>query len=252
MSSDSQLRLEPLPVPRTYDLEVVSVEDWTATLRRIVLRAPELRDLDYRVGQDLMLKLDSGRGLVNRRYTIRRVDLPRGEVEIDVVRHGSGPGARWADATRPGERLLDVVAPRGKITVDPGAAWHLFIGDETAIPAMFHMAESLPDPRTVRVLLEVGDALDAPPPPPGLAGTVHFVNRSGGPPGADGPLLAAAADADLPASRGRAYIAGEARTVLAVRDLLQRRGLTRDQMAVKAYWRRDQPNLDRGEPDPAE
>ena len=46
MSSDSQLRLEPLPVPRTYDLEVVSVEDWTATLRRIVLRAPELRDLD--------------------------------------------------------------------------------------------------------------------------------------------------------------------------------------------------------------
>ncbi len=241
-----------MPVPRRFDLEIVSVEDWTQTLRRIVLRAESLRQLDYRPGQDLMLKLESGRDTVNRRYTIRRADLGRGEVEIDVVRHGSGPGARWAESARPGERLFDVVAPRGKITIDRGVDWHLFIGDETAIPAMFHMAESLPDPRKVRVLLEVGWPVEAPPPPPGLDGAVHFVHRSGGPPGADGPLLAAAAGAPLPAGRGRAYIAGEARTVLAVRDLLQGRGLTRDQMAVKAYWRRDQPNLDRGEPDSAE
>ena len=83
-----------MPVPRRFDLEIVSVEDWTQTLRRIVLRADSLRQLDYRPGQDLMLKLESGRDTVNRRYTIRRADRGRGEVEIDVVRHGSGPGAR--------------------------------------------------------------------------------------------------------------------------------------------------------------
>jgi NADPH-dependent ferric siderophore reductase len=257
MAADSRDRPEgiatpPMPAPRTFDLEVVLVEDWTDTLRRIVLGAESLRQLDYRPGQDLMLKVESGRGPVNRRYTIRAADLRRGEVEIDVVGHGSGPGARWAASARPGDRLLEVVAPRGKITIQKDAAWHLFIGDETAIPAMFHMAESLPAPRRALVLLEVGRASEAPQPPAGLRGAVNFVDRSGAPPGADGPLLAAAAELDLPSGWGRAYIAGETATVLALRDLLQRRGLTRDQMAVKAYWRRDQPNLDRGEPEPPE
>lgn len=240
---------DALPTPRPFDLEVAAVDDWTPTLRRILLRSESLRELDYRPGQDLMVKVKSGGSLVSRRYTIRRAELGRGEVEIDVVLHGSGPGARWAAGARSGDQLSDVIAPRGKITLDRQADWHLFIGDETAIPAMFRMAEAVADPHRARVLLEVGQRHEAPPAPPGLEQVVEFVDRAGGPPGADGPLLGRAAAVELPSGRGRVYIAGEATTALAVRDLMQRRGLSRDQLAVKAYWRRDRPNLDRGEPE---
>ncbi len=241
-----------LPPPQTYDLEVVAVEDVSPAMRRIVLSSSALGEFDYRPGQDLMLKVESSGQLVNRRYTIRAWNATGGEVEINVVRHGMGPGARWAGSVRPGDRLPDVVAPRGKITVDQDAEWHLFLGDETAVPAMFHMAESLPSPGTARLLLEVGGEGDAPQPPPRVRDQVTFVSRDGLPPGDDQALIAAAARADLPSSRGRVYIAGEARTALAIRDLLVGRGLSRERMAVKAYWRRDQPNLDRGEPEPAE
>jgi hypothetical protein len=87
---------------------------------------------------------------------------------------------RWAAAAQPGAHV-EAIGPRGKITVDPSADWHLFAGDDSAIPASLAMAESLPTANHAVVVLEVdGEAdeqqartLDGPQIP------VHWLHRDG-------------------------------------------------------------------------
>jgi NADPH-dependent ferric siderophore reductase len=58
-----------------------------------------------------------------------------------------------------------------------------------------------------------------------------------------------ATDIALPPGRGHAYIGGELRVVAAVRQVLADRGLARDQLSAKAYWRRGVANAAHGEPE---
>jgi NADPH-dependent ferric siderophore reductase len=239
--------------PSTLGLEVVEVTDLNSSMRLIRLGGTELAGFVHAPGQDLMLKLpgDDGRP-VSRRYSIRRFDQTAQTIEINVVLHGAGPAARWASAVRPGDRMAEVVAPRGKITTDPSASWHLFAGDETAVPAMFNMLESLPARATAQLILEVGGREDQLEAQPVAESSFSWLHRGTAHAGDAGRLLAALAEVNLPVGRVHAYLAGEARTVLALRDLLVGRGLVREQISVKAYWRSDRANLDKGEPQPAE
>jgi NADPH-dependent ferric siderophore reductase len=61
-------------------------------------------------------------------------------------------------------------------------------------------------------------------------------------------VAAAAAAEPLPAGPGHVYLAGEARAVLALRDVLRDRGLGDGQVSPKAYWGRGRANADHGEP----
>jgi NADPH-dependent ferric siderophore reductase len=239
--------------PSTLGLEVVEVTDLTSSMRLIRLGGAELTGFVHAPGQDLMLKLagDDGRP-VSRRYSIRRFDQRAQTIELNVVLHGDGPAARWAQTVRPGDRLAEVVAPRGKITTDAAASWHLFAGDETAAPAMFNMVESLPASATAELIFEVGGPEDELVPEPLAASRLRWLHRGADQPGEGRRLLPALAEVRLPEGPVHAYLAGEGRTVLALRDLLVGRGLAREQISVKAYWRADRPNLDRGEPQPAE
>src|ERR1700684_1521441 len=116
----------------------------TPHMHRLRLTAPQLARFGYAPGQDVMLLVDiEGNRPVRRRYTIRALDQPSAMLTLDVVRHGDGPGERWVRATRPGDRI-EGIGPRGKITTAEGADWHLFVGDDSALPAIFAMAESLP------------------------------------------------------------------------------------------------------------
>jgi hypothetical protein len=126
----------------------------TPTMRRIRCTAPGLADLSYRPGQDLMLAVPAAGASFRRRYTIRSFDPAAPSVDIDVVLHGDGPAAAWAASVQPGGRI-EAIGPRGKVTVDADADWHLFAGDDSAVPASLAMAESLPDPDRALVVLEV-------------------------------------------------------------------------------------------------
>ena len=132
-------------------------------MHRLQLTAPELAGLHYLPGQDMMLLVGvEGNRPVRRRYTIRDLDTARQSVTLDVVRHGDGPGEQWVSAAQPGD-TIEGIAPRGKITTSPDADWHLFIGDESALPAIFVMAESLPAERQAVILLEIPEAADEQP-----------------------------------------------------------------------------------------
>jgi NADPH-dependent ferric siderophore reductase len=194
----------------------------------------------------------SGGELVRRRYSIRRFDAGAGTLEINALATGNGPGASWARRAQPGDVLAEVVAPRGKITVDSSARWHLFAGDETAVPAMLRMTEALPPSVPVWQVFEVESELEEVTVSARLRSSVHWLHRRGRPVGRPSLLLPALAESPLPDGPGHAYLAGEAKVVLAMRDLLVARGIPRAWISAKAYWRADAANLDRGEPESIE
>src|SRR5690349_16071572 len=128
-----------LAAARRLTFEVVESEQMSPSMQRVVLTAPELDGFRYEPGQDVMLLVAAdGRRPVRRRYTIRSLDRDTLTLTLNIVRHGDGPGERWLRAARPGD-TIEGIGPRGKITTSPDADWHLFMGDESAMPAILAM-----------------------------------------------------------------------------------------------------------------
>ncbi|BDZ43710.1 siderophore-interacting protein [Paraoerskovia sediminicola] len=99
-----------------------------------------------------------------RTYTVRAVRQDRKEIDVDVVLHGDGgPASRWANAAVPGTHLVIFGpnalydGPSGGLEFRPPEASHalLLAGDETAVPAIASICESLPDDAVGDVFLEV-------------------------------------------------------------------------------------------------
>jgi NADPH-dependent ferric siderophore reductase len=123
-----------------WDLGVTRAWAITPTMRRLRGTSPGLAALSHLPGQDRMLAVPAPDGqFVRRRYTIGSFDPANATIDIDVALHGDGPGATWAAAVQPGAHV-EAIGPRGKVTVDPSADWHLFAGDDSAIPASLAMA----------------------------------------------------------------------------------------------------------------
>lgn len=150
----------PLADTRKLHFEVAASQLLTPHMQRLELTAPELDGFSYAPGQDVMLLVAAdGRKPVRRRYTIRQLDRSALRLTIDVVRHGDGPGERWVRSAAPGDRI-EGIGPRGKVVPSPEADWHLFMGDESAMPAILAMTESLPGDAEATLVLEVPEAAD--------------------------------------------------------------------------------------------
>jgi len=229
----------------------VATADLTPTMRRIRCTAPTLASFSYTPGQDLMLAVPTPSGeTFRRRYTIRALDPTSPALDLDVVLHGDGPAAAWATSARPGDHV-EAIGPRGKITIDPGADWHLFAGDDSAIPASLAMAESLPDPDPVIVVLEVDGTLDEQTTyvADGRKIRVRWLHRGGADPASSANLVAALEAVELPSGHGHAYLAGELGVVAAMRAALLARGMEAEQISAKPYWRAGRANAAHGEPE---
>ena len=237
-----------LAAARRLSFNVVESERISPSMQRIVLTAPELAGFRYEPGQDVMLLVAAeGTRPVRRRYTIRSFDRDTLMLTLNVVRHGDGPGERWVLAARPGD-TIEGIGPRGKITTSPGADWHLFMGDESAMPAILAMTESLPGDAEATLVIEIpgpDDEQELLAPPRSRLSWLHRVN---GPAGDPGFLAAEAAAVELPPGDGHAYLFGEASVVLRLREILATRGIRQDQMSPKAYWGRGRANAGHGEP----
>jgi NADPH-dependent ferric siderophore reductase len=234
-----------------WDLEVIDSTQITPSMRRIRCTAPGLAQLSYLPGQDVMLSVPTPSGpSFRRRYTIRSFEPDVPAIAIDFVLHGDGPAAAWAASVQPGGRI-EGIGPRGKITVDPHADWHLFAGDDSALPASLAMAESLPEPDSAVVILEVDGADDQQrtDAPDGRELSVHWVHRAGEDPASGAHLVAALAAVPLPSGRGHAYLAGELGVVAAMRRVLLERGMAAGQISAKPYWRAGRANAAHGEPE---
>src|SRR3712207_3593739 len=112
-----------------------------------------------------------------RSYTVRAARPLDREVDVDFVLHGPmGPASAWAEQASPGDAVV-LVGPNARFAGTPGGVeWRpppgaralLLAGDETAVPALSAIAESMPPGTGARVLLEVpteDDVLDLDVPP---------------------------------------------------------------------------------------
>jgi NADPH-dependent ferric siderophore reductase len=206
-------------------------------MRRVTVRAEALVGLQLRPAQDveLLLREESGRR-VKRRYTIRNHRRGSGEADLDVLLHGAGPGSAWAASAGAGDPI-EFQGPRGKLTVD-NAAWHLLCGDESALPAIAAIAESLPPDEPAIAVIEVRDGADELPVP----ARTQWIHRGDRAPGDPELLVAATTALELPAGSGAAYLMGETRTMVAVRGVLESGGLAHDSIFVKGYWNIGRPD----------
>lgn len=176
----------------------------------------------------------------SRRYTVRAFDSERRLLTIDFVAHGDvGYAGRWAQRARPGDRL-QMVGPSGAYRPDPDADWYLFVGDESALPAIAASIEVLPDAArgVVRVVVDSPEHEFEIPVCDGL--DVAWLHRSA----AAHPerlLVDSIAALAWPAGRPDVFVHGEAAEVRAIRrHLLAERGIDRDRASISPYWRRGQ------------
>src|SRR5262245_8097652 len=132
----------PLASTTRLDLQVVDSARLTPHMQRLRLTAPQLDRFAYLPGQHVRLLVAAQANRpVRRRYTIRELDRAARLLTLDIVLHGDGPGERWVRSAQPGDRI-EGIGPRGKITTSAAADWHLFMGDESALPAMVVMTEA--------------------------------------------------------------------------------------------------------------
>ena len=187
-----------------------------------------------------------------RRYTIRSFDPAAPSVDIDMVLHGDGPAAAWAASVQPGGRI-EAIGPRGKVTVDPAADWHLFAGDDSALPASLAMAESLPDPDRALVVLEVDGPEDQQQAyaADGREIPVHWLHRAGADPASRRAAgRRARSSTSRPGTGTPTWQASSAWWRQCAAALLER-GMTAEQISAKPYWRAGRANAAHGEPERA-
>lgn len=238
----------PLAAARRLSFEVVENGQISPSMQQIVLTAPELAGFRYDPGQDVMLLVAAdGTRPVRRRYTIRSLDRQALALTLNIVRHASGPGERWVSQARAGDSI-EGIGPRGKITTSPAADWHLFMGDESAMPAILAMTESLPGDADATLVIEVPEPDDEQELLAPARTRLSWLHRLSGAAGGSALLGAEAAEIDLPPGDGHAYLFGEASVVLRLREILAVRGLRQEQISPKAYWGLGRGNAGHGEP----
>jgi NADPH-dependent ferric siderophore reductase len=172
---------------------------------------------------------------VTRTYTVRSLDAGAQRLTLDFVTHGEeGLAAPWAARAEPGD-VLTLSGAGGAYRPDPDMDWHLFAGDESALPAISSALEALGRDARGIAYLETADAghyLDAAVP----AGVdVVWLDRPE--PGTQPRLLAdAIAAGRWPAGRAGVFAHGERESIKAVRAALQDRLSEADELSLSGYW----------------
>ncbi|MFD7226344.1 siderophore-interacting protein [Streptomyces sp. NPDC059892] len=234
-------------------------------------REPVMPDPARADWYDAWRELDPGIRGVMRTYTVRELRRDPHELVIDFALHGtegkdgpgtrgeaeggdgegscggtavdamSGPATRWARAARPGARIA-VLAPVDaenagyEFRPPDGTGWILLTADESALPAVAGILESLPPGMPARVWIEVQDPADRQELPTEADAETVWLTRGHHAPSATADAIRAAA---LPGGTPYAWVAGESATVKAVRrHLVGERGFDRKTVTFSGYWRR--------------
>jgi NADPH-dependent ferric siderophore reductase len=239
--------------PATRRMRVRAIHTLSPRMRRVVFTGThptELADLaNAPPGAAIKLMFPQGTAgatrTLGRAYTVRHYHAERGELDIDFVVHDEtpaaqhGPAARWLERAAPGDEV-EFAGPKRGFVADPSAPWTLLIGDETALPAIFAILESLPEPAQVQAYIAIGDARARLP----LDGTfaahprsrnIHWVESDAAHAGA--MMVGALTAQPMPAGTPQVFLAGESSLLKQVRALLEGAwAVPREAIDAKGYW----------------
>ncbi|GAA3490488.1 siderophore-interacting protein [Streptomyces cremeus] len=183
---------------------------------------------------------------IGRNYTVRdhRAEGRHGEgaeLDVDFVLHEDadgrlGPASQWAHDATPGDEIG--IFDEGITFLPPErTAWHLLVGDESALPAILGILGSTPSDVPTEVYVELPDADDAQPVATRPGTTLHWLTRPPGTPVGD-TALAAVRAAAFPPGPGYAWTAGGRHLATGVRrHLVTERGFPKDAVTFTGYWR---------------
>lgn len=247
-------------LPNIHEVTVVSAENVTPHMRRVKFACADVTP--FIVG-DMHVRLlvppkgrppvwpgfrEDGRvawpegedELLVRIYTIRAVDIEHKELWIDFLQHPipgvRTPGADFARDVQPGEKAA-LLGPAGGGL--PAAQSILLAGDESALPAIAHIAAEVPPGTRMQAIIEVmGEAEEQPLPSAGSL-DVHWLHRRKYAAGAKGVLAEEAKKAIASIDDATfVWFAGEKEDVRSIRALLKSRRHDRKNMYVAWYWER--------------
>ena len=247
-------RIAPIrPARPQITLQVVRREQLSAHLVRIVLAGDEFDDFVTNDSTDKYVKIYFAKpelGLtapfdltelratlapddlpVTRTYTVRDVDPEARTLTIDFVVHGdTGLAGPWANAAQPGD-LLTLSGPGGGYAPDPASDWHLFAGDQSALPAIASALTALPATASGLAFIHVPDASEVLPleTPPAVQVRWLF--------GDDPAILVREVDAApwLP-GRPQIFAHGERSAMKGLREVFAGRGVHKSELSLSGYW----------------
>ena len=154
------MRRRPFPL-HTGIAEVTAVNEVTPTMARFTLTHPAFADFGVEQpgeiitlgwcdeGEELVLpelgwRFPGGREQHWRNYTVRAIRPKPAEVDVDFFLHGDiGYASAWAERARPGDPV-GFAGPRLHWKGLNGYDWSLLVADETGLPALLAILETLP------------------------------------------------------------------------------------------------------------
>ncbi|GAA1972428.1 siderophore-interacting protein [Isoptericola halotolerans] len=220
---------------------VSAVRRLTPHMVRLTLAGDALDAIPRPAVTDLYIKLvvgepatPEGKPLV-RTYTVRAVR--DGEWDVDFVVHGDeGIAGPWAGRAQPGEKVT-FLGPGGSYAPDLSAPWHLFVGDDSALPAIAASVESLPAGTTAHAFVEVPGPADEQEIVTAADLSITWVHRE------VADLTETVRDARtagrLPDGAPHAFLHGEASCVRELRRWVRAElGVGKERLSASGYWRR--------------
>jgi NADPH-dependent ferric siderophore reductase len=167
-----------------------------------------------------------------RYVTLKNIRAAREEVDIDVVRHGSGLISQWAQNAHAGQRI-GAMGPVG-ISALPEASSYFLAADGTGLPAVAQLLARLPEDAVGDVVAALPRGVSYRDYLPKTKLRVHAL-----PPAAFEAEVLGHAQALTDDGLGYAFFAGEFRNAQQLRGHFKTTlGMDKTRQICTAYWRR--------------
>jgi NADPH-dependent ferric siderophore reductase len=201
---------------------------------RLLLPPPGRNEIEMPTWTGNQFELATGDRAPIRTFTPRAFDAERLELTLDVVLHDHGAATDWARGAAIGDEVA-ISGPGRSETLDPAARSFLLAGDESAMPAISQLLESIGHDCTIDVHIEITDPSARFNLPEHPSATITWHDATSG--AAPGDAFATAVE-QLDELPDAIWVAGEAATVQRLRThLFEERGRTRTSVTARGYWK---------------
>lgn len=195
------------------------------------------------LGPDGRVLVDESARPIARDYTPRRFDAAANELDIDFAIHEAGPATRWALTAKKGDRI-GVGGPRGSFVISDDFDWYLFVGDETALPAIGRRLEELRVGARAIVLAEVEGMAERQIFDSAAFVTTIWLHRDAGQPGTTTLMDDALRGLELSDGDGFVWVACEIETAKRLRRILvEHHRHPKVWLKAAGYWKRGAANV---------
>ena len=226
---------------RPLTLMTVRSKEWlNPAMLRIIFHAPGLAPTEFTDAYVKLLFNDNGPITENpgerpptRTYTLRAFDPETEEATLDFVIHGDeGRAAPWAAKCNPGDQVL-ARGPGGRWAPSPDVDFHLFIGDESSVPAIAGALERLDEQAKGLVIVETHEHDLTLPTPADVEVRWLIAER----PYRPSRLAEAVGELDWHAFGDvEVFAHGEREAIKALRPVLSAHVADRSRLSISGYW----------------